>query len=33
VTAGKRKGIGVFETIILGPHQRYGFKEAMDAAR
>lgn len=33
VTAGRRKGIGVFEHIIIGPHQRYGFKEALDPAR
>ena len=33
VTAGRRKGIGVFEHIVIGPHQKYGFKEAMDGAR
>ncbi len=33
VTAGRRKGIGVFEQIIIGPHKRYGFRETMDPAR
>jgi hypothetical protein len=33
VTAGRRKGIGVFEHIVIGPHKRYGFREALDPAR
>jgi hypothetical protein len=33
VTAGRRKGIGVFEHIIIGPHKRYGFKDTLDPAR
>ena len=33
VTAGNRKGIGVFEHIVLGPHETYGFKETLDPAR
>jgi hypothetical protein len=32
VTAGRRKGIGVFEHIVIGPHKRYGFKGTMDPA-
>ena len=32
VTAGKRKGIGIFEQIIIGPYPRYGFQGTMDAA-
>ncbi len=33
VTAGARKGIGIFEHIVIGPHDKYGFKETMDVAR
>ena len=33
VTAGRRKGIGVFEHIVMGPHRRYGFKELFDPAK
>ncbi|MEX2080875.1 MAG: hypothetical protein WEC33_04605 [Dehalococcoidia bacterium] len=32
VTAGKRKGIGVFEHIVIGPHKKYGFKGLVDPA-
>jgi len=33
VTAGRAKGIGIFEIIVLGPHRKYGFKELMDPAQ
>lgn len=33
VRIGRRTGIGVFEIIVMGPHQKYGFKELMDPAR
>ena len=33
VTAGRKKGIGVFELIVMGPHAKYGFKELMDPAK
>lgn len=33
VSAGRRKGIGVFEIIVMGPHAPYGFKELLDPAR
>jgi hypothetical protein len=33
VTAGKRTGIGVFEIIVAGPYERYGFMEMMDPAK
>ena len=33
VTAGRREGIGVFEIIVMGPHQKYGFKEMLDPAK
>ncbi len=33
VTAGRRKGIGVFESIVIGPHPKYGFKQLMDPAK
>lgn len=33
VSAGGREGIGVFETIVMGPYPRYGFTELMDPAR
>jgi hypothetical protein len=33
VTAGRRKGIGIFEHVIIGPHQKYGFKDTMDPAK
>lgn len=29
---GERSGVGVLEQIILGPHERYGFKETLDGA-
>ena len=32
VKAGQREGIGIFEHIIIGPHERYGFKSTMDPA-
>ncbi|MEX0782333.1 MAG: hypothetical protein WD557_06755 [Dehalococcoidia bacterium] len=32
VTAGRRKGIGVFEHIVIGPHEPYGFRGLMDPA-
>ncbi len=32
VTAGRRKGIGIFEIIVLGPHAPSGFKGLMDPA-
>ncbi|MDZ7729025.1 MAG: hypothetical protein U5Q44_12960 [Dehalococcoidia bacterium] len=32
VRAGSREGMGVFESIVLGPHERYGFKETLDPA-
>ncbi|MCC7364594.1 MAG: hypothetical protein IT303_09495 [Dehalococcoidia bacterium] len=33
VRAGAHEGIGIFEHIIMGPHQRYGFREMLDPAR
>ena len=30
VKSGNREGIGIFEIIIAGPYERYGFKEFMD---
>lgn len=33
VKAGNREGIGVFEHIVIGPHEKYGFKETLDPAR
>jgi hypothetical protein len=33
VTAGRKKGIGVFEIIVMGPHAPSGFKELMDPAK
>ena len=33
VKSGRRRGIGVFEHIVIGPHAKYGFKEMMDGAR
>lgn len=33
VTAGRKKGIGIFEIIVMGPHAPYGFKDLMDPAR
>jgi hypothetical protein len=33
VTAGRRKGIGVFEHIVIGPHAKYGFKDVLDPAK
>ena len=32
VTAGRKKGIGIFEIIVMGPHAKYGFKDLMDPA-
>ena len=32
VTAGKRKGIGIYEVIALGPVEKYGLKGLMDPA-
>jgi hypothetical protein len=31
--SGKRTGIGIFEQIVIGPHAKYGFKEALDPAQ
>lgn len=33
VTAGQRQGVGVFEHIVLGPHQKYGFVGMNDGAK
>jgi hypothetical protein len=33
VTAGRKKGIGVFEIIVMGPYAKYGFQDLMDPAR
>ena len=33
VSAGRHKGIGVFEIIVIGPHKKYGFKGLMDPAK
>jgi hypothetical protein len=33
VTAGRKKGIGIYEIIVMGPLAKYGFKELMDPAR
>lgn len=33
VRAGDRQGVGVFESIVLGPHERYGFRDVLDPAR
>ena len=33
VTAGRKKGIGVFEIIVIGPHKKYGFKDMLDPAK
>ncbi len=33
VTAGRRKGIGIYEIILMGPHNRYGFKDILDPAK
>jgi hypothetical protein len=33
VTAGRKKGIGIFEIIVMGPHSTYGFKDMLDPAR
>lgn len=30
--AGEREGVGVFETLVIGPHARYGFRELADPA-
>jgi len=32
-TLGKQRGIGVLEQLILGPHERSGFRELLDMAR
>jgi hypothetical protein len=29
---GGRDGIGVFETLVVGPHARYGFRDLADPA-
>lgn len=31
-TEGRRKGVGILEHIIMGPHQKYGFKGLLDPA-
>jgi hypothetical protein len=33
VTAGRKKGIGIYEIIVMGPLAKYGFKEMMDPAK
>jgi hypothetical protein len=33
VTSGRKKGIGIYEIIVMGPLAKYGFKEMMDPAR
>ncbi len=33
VTANGKQGMGVFEIIVAGPYERYGFREMMDPAR
>jgi hypothetical protein len=33
VTAGRRKGIGIYEIILMGPHAGYGFKDILDPAK
>jgi hypothetical protein len=33
VTAGRKKGIGIFEIIVMGPHSTYGFKDMLDPAK
>lgn len=33
VTAGRKKGIGVFEVIVMGPHKTYGFTSGSDGAK
>ncbi len=33
VTAGERRGVGIFEHIVIGPYPRYGLKETMDPAQ
>jgi hypothetical protein len=33
VAIGPLKGIGVFEIIVAGPYERYGFREMMDPAK
>jgi len=33
VSIGRKKGIGIFEIIVMGPHAKYGFKEMMDPAK
>lgn len=32
VKAGKREGLGIFEIIVMGPYEKYGFKEMFDPA-
>jgi hypothetical protein len=32
VRAGSREGVGVFEIIVIGPHAKYDFREALDPA-
>lgn len=33
VTSGRRKGIGIYEIILIGPHGPLGFKEMLDPAK
>jgi hypothetical protein len=33
VTSGNREGIGVFEIIVIGPHEKYGFEGTLDPAK
>lgn len=33
VTAGERRGLGIFEHIVIGPHQKYGFEGMLDPAK
>ena len=33
VAIGQRKGIGVFEIIVAGPYEKYGFREMLDPAK
>ena len=33
VTAGRKKGIGIYEVIVMGPLAKYGFKDLMDPAK
>ena len=33
VTAGRKKGIGIYEVIVMGTLAKYGFRELMDPAK